>query len=72
MEKLLAKSVYGWGRAIALGVTTAVGIYSEYKEQKVAGLGSNAWFALSFMYCMSLIMHLLAKILVKMEAKEEG
>ena len=72
MEKLMAKGAFGWARVIATAVAAVVGLYADYREEKIAGLGSNSWLALSILYGMSVVMHLLAKILIEMKAEEES
>lgn len=69
MDKLLAAEFYGWGRIMATALTAAAGLYAEYKDQKVIGIGSTVWMLLSILYCISVVLHYQAKQLVK--AKSE-
>ena len=65
MDKLLAAEFYGWGRILATALTAAAGLYAEYKDQKVFGIGSIVWMMLSILYCLSVVLHYQAKQLVK-------
>lgn len=71
MEKLLVSPMYAWSRGVFAGVAAAIGVYTAARDKKIAGFTPIFWLVLSLLSAVGVVLHFLAKILIKLESVEK-